>query len=341
LRIVRATMKTRVGIVLAIAFFLAAAHAIDTRYKTRVITSATLTIKVPDHRFITIRSFTQDKDIGQRGFVTAGIFPTPTPTPSPTATPTLSTNAGPGVAISTGAKLTDTATLFGDNNPTGTITFTLRNPSNAIVDTETIAVSSGNNTYGTPNGFSPTATGTYTWSALYSGDSNNNPATDNGQNESEIVTATPTPPPTPTPTATPISAAVLTAAITNASHAEFINPIIIAGPATLTIDPVPGATLSITYRKSLQPIQPTPTPTPVIIISSTVTPTPTPTSTVAAMSAVIGGSTVLIDDDSETPTPTATSQPMKTALTLTPTPTPTAVVTSNTATPTPTPTATM
>ena len=45
---------------------------------------------------------------------------------------------------------------------TGTITFTLYSPSNAVVETETVAVN-GNGSYTTPNGFVPTAsTGTGT-----------------------------------------------------------------------------------------------------------------------------------------------------------------------------------
>ena len=43
-----------------------------------------------------------------------------------------------------------------------------------MLDTETATVN-GNGTYTTPNGFVPTAIGTYLWSATYSGDSNNNP----------------------------------------------------------------------------------------------------------------------------------------------------------------------
>jgi len=54
---------------------------------------------------------------------------------------------------------------------------------------------------------------------------------------------------------------------------EFINRVVVAGPAIVTVDPVLGATLTITYRKvrdgEPQPI-PTPTPTP------TATPSPTP-----------------------------------------------------------------
>jgi hypothetical protein len=263
-----------VAAVLATSIFVTVALAVDTRFKTRLITSSTLTIHVKDGEFITIRNFTQDQDVGQRGVVVAGVVsptPSPTPTATATATPTLSTNAGPGIALSTGDKLNDTATLSGDNNPTGTITFNLLDPSLALVYTDVVTVN-GNGPYSTatgtnPGGYSPTVTGTYTWQALYSGDGNNGQAVDNHQNEAVTVTATPTPTPTPTPSPTPtlVFGTVLTASLGNVSgavSADYINPIIIAGQATLTIDPIPPATLSITYRKSLQPIQPTPTPTP-------------------------------------------------------------------------------
>jgi uncharacterized repeat protein (TIGR03803 family) len=76
------------------------------------------------------------------------------------------------VVAGSGAKLTDSATLSGGFNPTGTITFTLYGPSNAVVDTETVTVI-GNGTYSTPAGYAPTAAGTYQWVASYSGDVNN------------------------------------------------------------------------------------------------------------------------------------------------------------------------
>src|SRR6266480_4607962 len=70
---------------------------------------------------------------------------------------------------------------------------------------------------------------------------------------------------------------------------EIINRVIIAGPAQVTVAPVLGATLFITYRKLpeegtstttvvIAPT-PTPTPTPTVIATPTVTPTPTPTPT--------------------------------------------------------------
>jgi hypothetical protein len=74
-------------------------------------------------------------------------------------------------------------------------------------------------------------------------------------------TATPTATPTPTPTPTPPPRAVLTATLIDpgTSPPEFIRPVTIAGPATVTVAPVPGGKLFITYRKFSEP---TPTPTP-------------------------------------------------------------------------------
>src|SRR5262249_59664950 len=96
------------------------------------------------------------------------------------SSPGLNTVAGGTVIIGSGQKPNDTAVLAGGFNPTGTITFTLYNPSNVAVYTDTVTVS-GNGTYDTsvgtnPGGYLPTVTGTYLWTASYSGDSNNNAA---------------------------------------------------------------------------------------------------------------------------------------------------------------------
>jgi hypothetical protein len=82
------------------------------------------------------------------------------------------------------------------------------------------------------------------------------------------------------------SANVLTASQINttslATPLEEINRVVIAGPATVTVAPVPGATLFITFRREReregksQPAAPTPTPT------ATATATPTPTATPTA-----------------------------------------------------------
>src|SRR5205823_2974124 len=102
------------------------------------------------------------------------------------ASPAINTVAGGAVVIGSGAKLTDTAVLSGGYLPTGTITFTLYNPGHVAVYTDTVTVS-GNGSYDTstgtnPGGYLPTVTGTYLWTATYSGDANNSGASDNGQN---------------------------------------------------------------------------------------------------------------------------------------------------------------
>jgi hypothetical protein len=102
--------------------------------------------------------------------------------------------AGGSIALGSSLKLTDTSVLSGGFNPTGTITFTLFDPSNVAVYTDVLTVS-GNGTYDTsvgtnPGGFLPFVAGDYLWTATYSGDANNNQATDNGQNETQTVTGT-------------------------------------------------------------------------------------------------------------------------------------------------------
>jgi hypothetical protein len=94
------------------------------------------------------------------------------------------------VAVGSGVPLTDSATLAGGFNPTGTIAFTLVGPGGGVVETEVVTVS-GNGTYSTPHGFVPTAAagaGTYHWVAAYSGDANNNPVTSPLGSEPETVT---------------------------------------------------------------------------------------------------------------------------------------------------------
>src|ERR1700680_4933817 len=106
-------------------------------------------------------------------------------------TTTLTTNASANVTL--GAAISDSATLGGGVNPTGTITFTLFGPNNATctgapIFTATIPVA-GNGTYGSGN-FTPVAAGTYRWIANYSGDANNTATANacNAANESVVVT---------------------------------------------------------------------------------------------------------------------------------------------------------
>jgi hypothetical protein len=89
--------------------------------------------------------------------------------------------------------LTDTATVSGGYNPTGTITFTLYDGSNTLVDTETATVT-GNGTYTTPTGYTlpttGTVAGTYQWDVSYSGDANNDVATDSSDPSNQVTVVT-------------------------------------------------------------------------------------------------------------------------------------------------------
>ncbi len=87
-------------------------------------------------------------------------------------------------SISLGSMTSDTATVTEGTNgdsPTGSLVFKLFGPSDPTCSNAPAFVSSsqsvdGAGNYGSGN-FTPTATGTYTWQALYSGDTNNPPVT--------------------------------------------------------------------------------------------------------------------------------------------------------------------
>jgi outer membrane protein assembly factor BamB len=107
------------------------------------------------------------------------------------ATTTLVTQASAGGPV--GTQVTDTATLSGGTNPTGTIEFWLWAPSDTtcggpFLFTDTVAVS-GNGTY-TSDPFTPTGPGTYRWSAQYLSDVNNGGSSSpcNSANESVTIT---------------------------------------------------------------------------------------------------------------------------------------------------------
>jgi hypothetical protein len=98
-------------------------------------------------------------------------------TSAPVIVTNLSTNASAGVLL--GGSIHDTATVRGGRSPTGRITFALYGPgdsdcsgSPAFTSVTTI---SGNGDSGS-DAFTPTAAGTYRWTASYSGDSDNSPA---------------------------------------------------------------------------------------------------------------------------------------------------------------------
>ena len=116
---------------------------------------------------------------------------TPTTTPWPAignesvqihpANPSLGTDTiPPQVTLSNASPpiLTDTATLSGGFQETGTLTFDLYAPGGDVpVDAESVTVN-GDGSYTTPTGYTlpttGTLTGTYQWVVTYSGDANNN-----------------------------------------------------------------------------------------------------------------------------------------------------------------------
>lgn len=115
------------------------------------------------------------------------------------ASPSLTTQVA-AASITLGQNTSDTATLSTASNPTGSLTFRLYGPndstcSNAPVFTSVQGVN-GNGTY-TSGSFTPGATGTYLWTASYSGDGNNTGVATPCGDTNETVTVTSTPTPTP------------------------------------------------------------------------------------------------------------------------------------------------
>src|SRR5439155_1606399 len=78
--------------------------------------------------------------------------------------------------------LSHTASVFGGYRPTSTITFPYTTPVRTTSTVGTVTVT-GVTTYSSPTVLA-TEVGTYAWHATYSGDVNNNGASDNGANES-------------------------------------------------------------------------------------------------------------------------------------------------------------
>ncbi len=93
------------------------------------------------------------------------------------ASPTTTTAVSNSGSIAIGGSATDTATLSGGFNPTGTMTFKVYGPSDMFCVGSPLFVSmkvvSGNGLY-VSDAFAPSSLGTYHWMASYGGDVNNN-----------------------------------------------------------------------------------------------------------------------------------------------------------------------
>ena len=99
--------------------------------------------------------------------------------------PAITTTPQPATAF-VGDTLKDSASLTGGDDPQGTITFTLLDPSNTPVHTEEVSVD-GNGTYSTPAGHEAGTAGTWHWKAEYSGDAANKPAASDPADEPVVV----------------------------------------------------------------------------------------------------------------------------------------------------------
>lgn len=107
--------------------------------------------------------------------------------PPAKANPTITTQASPGGAV--GVSVNDVATVSGGSSPTGSVTFRLFSNTNCSTEvfTSTNTLTGGTATSGNST---PTAPGTYFWTAVYGGDAVNNTATSacGAPNESVVIT---------------------------------------------------------------------------------------------------------------------------------------------------------
>ncbi len=123
--------------------------------------------------------------------------------------PGIVTTPSNGGAI--GVALSDTATVSGGSNPTGSVTFVLYAPNNPTCNTDGPApayksppeeLTDGRATSGSFTTTAASGAGTYQWVAMYSGDAQNRGVTSNCTDEAVVVSAGGTgSSPTPTPVA--------------------------------------------------------------------------------------------------------------------------------------------
>ncbi|HEY3550358.1 MAG TPA: hypothetical protein VGK69_04835 [Gaiellaceae bacterium] len=101
------------------------------------------------------------------------------------ASPSIATHASvTGNGVVGTDSTSDTATISGGDDPTGTIQFSITDPNGHTTDVGSPVQFNGDGTYDAPSSVSLALVGTYTWTASYSGDSLNSGAVDNGGNES-------------------------------------------------------------------------------------------------------------------------------------------------------------
>ena len=117
------------------------------------------------------------------------------------ATPTIATTPSAGGPV--GTSISDTATVSGGFNPTGTVTFNLFAPGDTDLHRDPglhLHQPAQRRRSATSGSFPTTAVGTYHWVATYNGDANNAPVSSACAAEPVVITqATPTIATTPSP----------------------------------------------------------------------------------------------------------------------------------------------
>ena len=177
------------------------------------------------------------------------------------ASPALVTTAGPAITQrgTRAPTLADTAVLSGGYFPTGSIVFTLAGPGGfSFTQTDTV---SGNGTYTASTTLPTTVAGTYTWTAHYVGDPNNNTADDQGGSAEQVTVspASPTLTTTPNPSTVHLGGKLQdvadltggyhpTGSITFRLYAPGVDPAV--GPATYT-EIVAGVNGNGTYHTTV------------------------------------------------------------------------------------------
>ncbi len=105
------------------------------------------------------------------------------------ATPTIATTPSAGGPV--GTSISDTATVSGGFNPTGTVTFHLFAPTSPTCTGDPVFTSPNDPLSGgsaTSGAFPTTAVGTYHWTATYNGDTNNAAITSGCTAEPVVIT---------------------------------------------------------------------------------------------------------------------------------------------------------
>lgn len=151
------------------------------------------------------------------------------------ASPTITTQASPGGLL--GAPVRDVATLSGTTTPTGTVTFRLFSDATCTTQVFTSTKPIGGTT-ATSDWFTPGAAGTYRWTAVYSGDAANNPATSpcNAPNESVTIAPFQAPPCTRT-----LTGDVVGPITVRSGESVCITAARVVGPVTVN----PGGALTV------------------------------------------------------------------------------------------------